>query len=331
MNPTSPNPDNLRGGRFSVQRAIFDHMIWKTAPAAYFRIWLYLFGMAAWKSWRHADGTVIPRGGLYVGERQLASECRVGREVVRLCMKVLAREHMVKIQPTPATHPRRVISICNYDFYQSAVRTDNPATQPTGNPPATHRQPTIEEVEEELRRGTRGGVGVSESSGNSPARKAPPPPPPTSASSIPGDTHARIQALAEAAPNQQDFLPGIRDAEVIVAAAADPEATLARMETSVAEWWAAQRDGRTNGKLESFFWLIKTGSWERPAPQAAPSRKRETAMDRLEAKMRAEEAEKAAAPQGHSPDAPGYDEDLDWHVMGSKAWKVNDEKMRRGD
>jgi hypothetical protein len=133
-------------------------------------------------------------------------------------------------------------------------------------------------------------------------------------------------------------LPGIRDAEVIVAAAADPEATLARMETSVTEWWAAQRDGRTNGKLETLYWLVKTGSWERPAPEAAPSRKGESTIDRVtrntEAKQlqwEMEQAEKAAAPQGHDPDAPGYDEDLDWHVMGSKAWKVNDEKMRRGD
>ena len=121
------NLDNLSGGFFKLQRAIFDHAIFKSAPHDYFRIWVYLIGNAAWKAHTLLDGTPYPRGCLFVGARKLAAACRTGHHVTRACLDLLVKAGMIEITAQQGAHLGSLITIRNYDAYQSATNPDGTA------------------------------------------------------------------------------------------------------------------------------------------------------------------------------------------------------------
>ena len=120
-------PDNLSGGFFKLQRAIFDHAIFKLAPHDYFRIWVYLIGNAAWKAHTLLDGTPYSRGCLFVGARKLAAACRTGHHVTRACLDLLVKAGMIEITAQQGAHLGSLITIRNYDAYQSATNPDGTA------------------------------------------------------------------------------------------------------------------------------------------------------------------------------------------------------------
>lgn|GEM_PF-2556618 len=80
----------------------------------------------------------------------------------------------------------------------------------------------------------------------------------------PPDTHRRIKALADTAPNQQDYRQGMQLAVQAVISAADPEDALAAMERNIPGWWEAMRAGRA--RLKPLRYVIVDGDWMREAP-----------------------------------------------------------------
>ena len=127
-------------GWFAVKRGITSHPLFKGHPER-LAIWLWLLDNAVWQDTPHdvnGKTVVVPRGSVCASERRMADEIGVGRQVIRTFLGRLATERMINPDPT---HGRTIISLCNYEKYQSAKTTANPAP----NPALTHDQPIKEQ------------------------------------------------------------------------------------------------------------------------------------------------------------------------------------------
>lgn len=78
---------------------------------------------------------------------------------------------------------------------------------------------------------------------------------------FPKDLEARIRALADTAPDQQDYLSGVQCATEAVRSAVHPERCLVAMEASIPLWYEAMRDGRARTK--TLRYLIVDNDWTR--------------------------------------------------------------------
>lgn len=127
-------------GWFSVKRGITTHPIFKGYPER-LAIWLWLIDNAAWKDTPHdvnGKTIMVKRGSVCASERRLAEEIGVGRQVIRTFLERLKADHMINAE---ITHGRTLITICNYNKYQSPQSGHNPPP----NPPLTQDQPTKEQ------------------------------------------------------------------------------------------------------------------------------------------------------------------------------------------
>lgn len=123
------------GGWFAVKRGITRHPLFKGHPER-IAIWLWLVDNAAWKDTPHdirGELVTVRRGSVAVSERRLAEEVGVGYQVVRTFLARLKGEHMINAS---ITHGRNVITLCNYDKYQSFENAPNAE----GNATLTHDQ-----------------------------------------------------------------------------------------------------------------------------------------------------------------------------------------------
>lgn len=127
-------------GWFAVKRGITSHPLFSGRPER-LAIWLWLLDNAAWKETKHdikGKTVMVPRGSVCASERRIAEEVGVGRQVVRTFLARLKDEHMINPDPT---HGRNIISLCNWEKYQSA----NDGANPRPNPRLTQDQPTKEQ------------------------------------------------------------------------------------------------------------------------------------------------------------------------------------------
>lgn len=130
----------MSGGWFAVKRGITQHPVFKGHPER-LAIWLWLIDNACWKDTPHdiqGKTVIVPRGAVAVSERRLAKEVGVGYQVVRTFLDRLKSEHMIN---AAVTHGRNIITLCNYEKYQSPP-------EPTNAPPnaeLTHDQRTKEQ------------------------------------------------------------------------------------------------------------------------------------------------------------------------------------------
>lgn len=87
---------------------------------------------------------------------------------------------------------------------------------------------------------------------------------------VPPDAERRVRALAEAAPDQQDFERGIEFAVQQLISAANPESELAAMEANIPQWFEMQIAGKA--RLKCLRFLIADRDYLRPPrkPQQRP-------------------------------------------------------------
>ena len=127
-------------GWFAVKRGISAHPIFRRHPER-LAIWMWLLDNAAWKDTPHdikGKTIVVKRGQVCASERRIAEDVGVGYQVVRTFISRLKTEHMVNAE---VTHGRNVITICNYEKYQSVPAPGNA----TPNATLTHDQRTKEQ------------------------------------------------------------------------------------------------------------------------------------------------------------------------------------------
>lgn len=108
-------------------------------------IWSWMCDTAAWKDIKvRFSGKLIhlKRGQIATSERFISEGFGIGRQVVRTFLDNLQNDHMITREITQSS---TIITICNYEKYQSKEEVDNPEnnqdktqeenqTQPTPNP-----------------------------------------------------------------------------------------------------------------------------------------------------------------------------------------------------
>jgi hypothetical protein len=136
-------------GWFSVKRGITLHPIFLGRPER-LAIWIWLLDNACWADTKHdINGKIVtvPRGSVAASERRIAEEVGVGRQVVRTFLSLLEDQRMIN---PDLTHGRRVISLCNWDKYQTPPDGANPPP----NPRPTQGQPIKEQVNNSVSKDT---------------------------------------------------------------------------------------------------------------------------------------------------------------------------------
>ena len=128
-------------GWFAVKHGITKHPLLRGKPER-IAIWIWLVDNAAWSDTKQdIDGKVVTvkRGQVAVSQRRLAEEVGVGRQVIRTFLDKLTQENMVN---PSLTHGKTVLTICNYEKYQSFENGVNPAPNPvlTQHQPSTNPQ-----------------------------------------------------------------------------------------------------------------------------------------------------------------------------------------------
>lgn len=132
--------ENMRPGWFAVKRGITSHPIFKGHPER-LAVWLWLLDNAVWQDTPHdikGKSITVKRGSVCASERRIATEVGVGYQVVRTFLARLKTEHMINAE---VTHGRNVITLCNYEKYQTA----KPAANAVGNASPTQSQRTKEQ------------------------------------------------------------------------------------------------------------------------------------------------------------------------------------------
>ena len=103
--------------------------------------WQDLIQMAAWRDYRrYTKGQVVEleRGQLLVSERFLAERWQWSRGKVRRFLKLLVEMERIEIADHEQDQKRTIITLINYDRYQSTRTTDGT----TDGPPADHKRTT---------------------------------------------------------------------------------------------------------------------------------------------------------------------------------------------
>ena len=106
-------------GWFAMRRELFRHPIFNRRPDRV-AVWSWILATAAWRDTKlDAGGTtvVVRRGQLLTSFRQMSDATGVGIKVIRTLLDRLTTEHAIDIDMGTG---RMLITICNYDKYQTA-------------------------------------------------------------------------------------------------------------------------------------------------------------------------------------------------------------------
>lgn len=131
-------------GWFSVKRGVTDHPIFHKRPDRLY-VWMYLLEKAAWQDTRQdANGRPVnvQRGQMLTSFRQLADATGVGIQVIRTLFNLLSGEGAVN---TNTNNGRMLVTICNYEKYQSPDRVGN-TTPNTDVTRGQHTKKTREQI-----------------------------------------------------------------------------------------------------------------------------------------------------------------------------------------
>lgn len=118
--------NDMRAGWFAVKRGMLSHPIFHKRPDRTY-VWLWMMDMAAFQDTRQdAAGKPVnvKRGQLLTSYRQIEAATGVGLQVIRTLFKLLEAEHAIN---TDTNNGRLLVTICNYDKYQTPKREDKPA------------------------------------------------------------------------------------------------------------------------------------------------------------------------------------------------------------
>jgi hypothetical protein len=126
-----------------MKRGITSHELFRGRPDR-LAAWVWLMDNAAWKDTvQDVNGHTVkvPRGSVCVAERRMADEVGIGRQSLRTFLARLEADAMIT---RTLTHGRSLITLCNWEKYQSAKVGPNPCS----NPKLTQDQPTKETREQ---------------------------------------------------------------------------------------------------------------------------------------------------------------------------------------
>ena len=102
------------------------------------RLFLYLLLEANYENKRW-NGIVISRGQLLTGRKELAKNLNLSEQVVRTCLDRLKSTSEITIK---STNKYSIITICNYEFYNSIEYKINQQNNQQFNQQITNNQPT---------------------------------------------------------------------------------------------------------------------------------------------------------------------------------------------
>lgn len=127
-------------GWFAMSRDILDHAIFKGRPDRLYA-WVWMLSNAAYRDTQHDVGGVIvdvPRGSLCASQATIQAGTGMSRQALRTFLELLKSANAISLKPaTNATKAKTIVTICNYDKYQTA----QPSEKPTSNQAATNEQP----------------------------------------------------------------------------------------------------------------------------------------------------------------------------------------------
>lgn len=134
----------MKDGWFAVKRGITSHDLFRSKPDR-LMIWIWLIENACWKDTPHdikGETVTVRRGQICTSERRIADKCGVGYQVVRTFLKRLQNERMIN---ATVVRGKSIITLCNYESYQSSENQENAGANATPNATLTQRQRTKEQ------------------------------------------------------------------------------------------------------------------------------------------------------------------------------------------
>lgn len=108
-----------------------------------FRVFIHLLIKANHEK-SHYRGVPILRGQVFTGRKLLAKELNMSEQEIRTALNHLLRSEIT----IKSTSRHSIITINNYDTYQSVKPTKQPTKQPAINQQITNNQPTINHIQE---------------------------------------------------------------------------------------------------------------------------------------------------------------------------------------
>lgn len=126
----------LEGGFISLHRRILTSAVWML-PDAQFKVFIALLLSANWRDSEvliFGMPRVVRRGQVLLAQRKMATLCGVGRGAVSRCIDALARLDMIRTEAAipdhKSSHNPTIVTICNYDKYQSSSLEADPKCEP---------------------------------------------------------------------------------------------------------------------------------------------------------------------------------------------------------
>ena len=126
----------MNDGWVKLFRSLPDWEWWGDKNTVIMFIYLLVTANHEDRKWR---GEIIPRGSLITGRKQLADGARLTEREARTALEHLKKTQNVTIKTTSNFS---IITICNYDRYQSTPTDYRPAERPTNDQAATNKRPT---------------------------------------------------------------------------------------------------------------------------------------------------------------------------------------------
>lgn len=130
----------MSSGLVMMDRAVWEHDLFRDEQYSEREAWLWLFSEAAWKPRRVRFGhgfVELQRGELTHSQRFLADKWKWSRGKVARFLKLLESEQMV----SPRTdHQQTILMVCNYERFQDFYKYREPATEPRVEPTADRQQ-----------------------------------------------------------------------------------------------------------------------------------------------------------------------------------------------
>lgn len=131
-------------------RSKWTHPVFRNLVEA--AVWAWLCDSAVWKDCRvNYNGEVVSltRGQIITSRSYISKGFRLGEQSIRTLLARMERDGMINQHPTSRG---TIITICNYDKYQSS--------QPATNQPLTSTQPAPNQNKKEGKEGKEGNKGI---------------------------------------------------------------------------------------------------------------------------------------------------------------------------
>ena len=124
-------------GWIKLHRQLKNWEWYKEPNMVFFFIHCLLSANQRSKQWR---GVNVERGSFITSKQNLSNDTGMSIQKVKTSLKRLEKTHEIT---TTSTNKYTVITICNYETYQSEHNTPQPTFQQSNNKQITNEQPTF--------------------------------------------------------------------------------------------------------------------------------------------------------------------------------------------